>query len=122
MPKSEWPDWQVYLRDRCRCVYCGFDGKHNLSAFCHLEIDHLIPDKTAPYYNNHENKVVACRSCNDLKGTYNPQEGGNKSSDENNRALMIKRARGIILKNQVKRELLDDFLLMLYEIDNPRKS
>jgi 5-methylcytosine-specific restriction endonuclease McrA len=37
-----WPDWKVYVRDRCRCVYCGYDGT-GFAAWGHLQIDHLIP-------------------------------------------------------------------------------
>ena len=38
--ESNWPDWRVYIRDRCKCVYCGFDST-GFAASGHLQIDHV---------------------------------------------------------------------------------
>ena len=27
MTRHGWPDWDVYVRDRAACVYCGLDGR-----------------------------------------------------------------------------------------------
>src|ERR1700740_1150479 len=72
--KQNWPDWDVYKRDCCTCVYCGFSGMNNFNAWRQLAIDHLIPTCRGGT-NNHDNKVVACHRCNTLKGSYDPSDG-----------------------------------------------
>jgi hypothetical protein len=72
--KQNWPDWDVYERDCCTCVYCGFSGINNFNAWRQLAIDHLIPTCRGGT-NNHDNKVVACHRCNTLKGSYDPSDG-----------------------------------------------
>ncbi len=48
MTRRGWPDWDVYVRDRAACVYCGLDGKtaavERLAADATLEdvIDSLL--------------------------------------------------------------------------------
>jgi hypothetical protein len=26
MPKRDWPNWDVFVRDKFRCKYCGFEA------------------------------------------------------------------------------------------------
>jgi|SRR5579864_2573312 len=65
-------DWEVRIRDKCTCCYCGVSGLHNFDIWLNLGIDHIIPcirggDESA------DNKVVACFECNCFKGKYLPQ-------------------------------------------------
>ena len=72
MAKSEWPDWNVYVRDRCRCAYCGLDGSVSFDFWKHLSIDHIVPT-THGGSDEPENKVVACKRCNEKLGAENPE-------------------------------------------------
>ncbi len=72
--KESYPDWEVYKRDRCACVYCGFSGLNDFNAWRQLAIDHVIP-LCRRGSNTHDNKVVACHRCNTLKGAWNPLGG-----------------------------------------------
>jgi 5-methylcytosine-specific restriction endonuclease McrA len=88
MAETDWPDWNVYVRDGCKCVYCGFDGTKLLSWF-QLEIDHLIPVRSQGA-DWPENKVVTCVMCNKLKHGYDPGNGRIQSpSDPMNRQELI---------------------------------
>ena len=49
----------VFLRDKCRCVYCG--SGHQLT------VDHVIP-KSRGGKDSWENLVTACAACNNMKG------------------------------------------------------
>lgn len=72
MAKNNWPDWEVYVRDRCVCVYCGFDGR-TLQSWYQLAIDHLVP-RSAKGPDTPDNKVVSCISCNMAKGQIDPRK------------------------------------------------
>lgn len=80
--KNEYPDWHIFIRDKCRCQYCGFDGKNDFGRWRHLEVDHLIP-KAKGGGDSDENKVTSCQRCNTIKGSYDPRnEAMNKSKEE----------------------------------------
>ena len=72
MAKEQWPDWDVYVQGRCRCVYCGMDGAGSFQVWRQLRIDHLIP-KGAGGEDSAANKVVCCVDCNFKKGQFNPR-------------------------------------------------
>jgi Type IV secretion-system coupling protein DNA-binding domain/HNH endonuclease len=70
-------DWEVRVRDKCACSYCGVSGLHKFDIWLNLGIDHVVPsvhggDETA------DNKVVACFECNCLKGKYSPTGNNRK--------------------------------------------
>jgi 5-methylcytosine-specific restriction endonuclease McrA len=115
--KHEWPDWEIYPRDKCRCVYCGLDGKTDFAIFRQLEIDHLVPNKGELFYNFLANRVVACHSCNALKGNFDPRESKDYEPNDRTRGYLVTRARQHIMERQQK--LLDDYLQLLYEVENP---
>ena len=71
--KEDWPDWEVYTRDRCTCVYCGFTGMGTdaFHAWRQLAIDHLVPTSRRGR-NAADNKVVSCQRCNTMKGCFDP--------------------------------------------------
>jgi 5-methylcytosine-specific restriction endonuclease McrA len=66
--KGHWTDWDVYVKGRCRCVYCGFEGT-TFEKWRNLAVDHLIP-KAGGGSNDPMNKVVCCQECNRAKGPY----------------------------------------------------
>jgi len=74
MAKGDWgEEWPIYVRDRCTCVYCGFQGA-SLLAWRQLVLDHLIPPKHGGS-DRPENKVVACNYCNVRKNDHDPSGG-----------------------------------------------
>jgi HNH endonuclease len=77
--KESWPDWEVYKRDLCTCVYCAFSGLNNLHAWRQLAIDHLVP-RARGGGESGENKVVSCHRCNELKGCFDPSGGARPTS------------------------------------------
>lgn len=62
--------YNVYLRDRGVCQYCGKKCSNH-----ELTIDHVIPvSKQGP--ENWNNVVAACRGCNQKKGNRTPAAAG----------------------------------------------
>jgi 5-methylcytosine-specific restriction endonuclease McrA len=60
--------FNVFLRDRFVCQYCGEDfPTHDLT------FDHLVP-RSRGGWTTWENVVTACSSCNLLKGSQLPEE------------------------------------------------
>lgn len=92
MAKENWPDWTVYVRDRCVCRYCGLDGRQDIRVWRQLEIDHLIP-KRAGELDSAVNKVVSCHRCNTLKGGKNPVRALGNRRAQPARLLRSKRSR-----------------------------
>ncbi|MDH5723147.1 MAG: HNH endonuclease [Alphaproteobacteria bacterium] len=62
--------FNVFLRDRWSCQYCGDDFKTH-----ELTFDHVIP-RSRGGRTNWENIVAACRPCNTMKGNRMPDEIG----------------------------------------------
>jgi 5-methylcytosine-specific restriction endonuclease McrA len=62
--------FNVFLRDRFICQYCG----ENFSSQ-HLTFDHIVP-RSRGGRAVWENVVTACETCNLLKGNKLPQESG----------------------------------------------
>jgi hypothetical protein len=62
--------WAIYLRDGCRCVYCGITLDQLLEAYDDnfLTVDHVKP-RSKGGSNKPENLVTSCYDCNQLKGT-----------------------------------------------------
>jgi hypothetical protein len=60
---------------------------------------------------------VACHSCNSLKGDFDPRETATYEPNDRTRASLVTTAREHIRKKQQK--LLNDYLQLLYEVENP---
>lgn len=121
MAKNTWGDWwEIYIRDKCTCVYCGYTG-HSLFTWRQFEVDHLIP-KHLGGTEALMNKVLACRYCNNLKGKYDPAGGAFIGpSSEFQRNMLIQKARDYIVKRVdeiygSEGEELRDFQLMMSEL------
>jgi CRISPR/Cas system Type II protein with McrA/HNH and RuvC-like nuclease domain len=103
--------WDAYIRDKCRCVYCGLDGT-KFENWRQLTLDHIIPEAKGGE-DVLENLAVCCRRCNDNKGTFNPVEGI-ESNPKPSRELLIRRA-----KEEVKKKIAEErsaFEAMMEEI------
>jgi 5-methylcytosine-specific restriction endonuclease McrA len=70
---ADYPDRSIYIKGKCVCVYCGFDGRTSVLAWHQLVIDHVIPlrvkagEREQSILNVPENKAVACFPCNNIK-------------------------------------------------------
>jgi hypothetical protein len=84
--------WDVTVRDRGRCVYCGLDGSQDIRVLGTLLLDHLIP-RSANGTDDVDNLVLACPLCNISKGSWDPSNGNAKPPA---RKILIKRARGYV--------------------------
>jgi hypothetical protein len=101
MPSQDWPnwiDWNVWVRDGCRCVYCGLDGT-DWRMWFQLCIDHIIPrvavlTEQRLRVEGQLNKAVACHGCNVTKGAYDPR-GTERTIEltESYRLVLIDRAK-----------------------------
>ena len=96
MSKKAWGDWwPIFVRDKCTCVYCGFEGNTPL-ALRQFEIDHLIP-KAVGGLDVPANKVLACRYCNETKSSFDPGDGdAKKPRSLDHRRTLIERAKRYI--------------------------
>ena len=111
--KKNWPDWEVYKRDRCTCVYCGI-GAGKFHHWRQLAIDHLVPVCWGGS-NEPDNKVVACHRCNTMKGSWDPSRGTKPSYVSSElRNELIKRVKEYL--NLDKSEERKDFDLMMGEL------
>ncbi len=96
MAKADWEDWwDIFVRDHCTCVYCGYAGT-NLLMWRQLCIDHVIPT-SAGGLDDPRNKVVACTYCNNMKRDFDPSDGQMKypATDEAREALVERAKRHI---------------------------
>lgn len=77
------PDWYentlaIWLRDGCRCVYCGFELLQDRRFAYHFySMDHLLPKKKYPALeHDFTNRVLTCGSCNRVKLQWDPNQAG----------------------------------------------
>ena len=66
--------WDVALRDRGKCVYCGLDGSQDIRILGSFLLDHLIP-RRANGTDQLDNRVLSCACCNRDKASWDPSEG-----------------------------------------------
>lgn len=66
----------IWLREGCRCAYCGRDMLSDRDFARHYyEHDHVLPVKNYPQFEHAESyRVLACRACNSLKSTWDPNK------------------------------------------------
>ena len=121
------PRWDIYLRDRCKCVYCGFDGSTSFRAWYNLDEDHLYPQNPQSgtqkadqrLYDDPRNIVIACRTCNAIKSGFVPSWCSEIPEDLNEqwRMAMIESATvEIDRRMRERRDALRQFPLMLRDL------
>ena len=65
---------------------CGYCGKHFQATLCKSQIDHFIPKKKYPMFENqYNNLVLACKVCNNKKRADWPSEDPSKNITEDNK-------------------------------------
>jgi hypothetical protein len=118
--KNNWPDWEIYKRDRCTCVYCEFSGMSNFLGWRQLAIDHLIPVSRGGA-NTDDNRVVSCHRCNTLKGSFDPSDGAKLESvpPEMRRKLIEKVTQYLDIDESEERK---DFDRMMSELQQRDRS
>jgi 5-methylcytosine-specific restriction endonuclease McrA len=84
--------WDVAIRDKGQCVYCGLDGSKDLRILSNLILDHLIP-KHANGSGDPENLVLSCPRCNGDKGRWNPAEGPDSGEPTN---ILVEKAKAYV--------------------------
>jgi hypothetical protein len=93
---KNWPlsDLTIWLRDDCRCVYCGRDMLQDRDVtYCLYSYDHVLPVKKYPSLESASwNRVLACRGCNAWKSSFDPSDAGLGATEEF-RDRLIERAR-----------------------------
>ena len=114
MPKETWPDWDIYVRDRCVCAYCGLSGVDQFETWMQLVIDHIVPRCTGGA-DNPQNKTVVCQTCNRIKGRYDPRKASNRPSSPS-REELIGAVRMYMNERSGKAAYLPDFAQMMKEI------
>ena len=116
MANEAWPDWDVYVRDKCICAYCGLDGKKDIRIWGQLQIDQIIPRKLGGS-NTRENKVVACTRCNTLKGDKDPRQNLPRENQTSvSREDLIQISKQLIREGSIRKDEETDYKLMMDEI------
>jgi 5-methylcytosine-specific restriction endonuclease McrA len=80
--------WEIALRCRGKCVYCGLDASEDVRILMSSQLDHLIP-RNSGGSDDEDNLVLACHGCNRYKGAWNPSEG---EAEPLSRAALVKKA------------------------------
>jgi len=63
-------DWRQHKADLEKDFHgmCGYCGKHFKATLCDSQIEHFIPKKKYPEYENrYSNLILACKVCNNKK-------------------------------------------------------
>lgn len=69
---------------------CGYCGKHFKATLCNSEIEHFIPKKKYPAFENkYENLVLSCRVCNNKKREDWPSNDPSKNISDDNKSGYI---------------------------------
>ena len=86
LEKKDWPEISAaaWVRTDGRCAYCGADILENVTTYSAGETEHILPK--SKYENRHWeilNTTLACKRCNNAKGTWDPNEDDPIVTDEN---------------------------------------
>jgi hypothetical protein len=105
---------KMWLRDECKCVYCGENILCDLVRLTSAQLDHILPKSKYPDYKEEEsNWVLACFCCNQIKRNYDPwtelpeeikSMGLSVESLMNNRNLLIEKCREHLKPHLEKRK------------------
>ncbi|MDP5291869.1 HNH endonuclease signature motif containing protein [Oceanimonas sp. CHS3-5] len=66
------PDASMGLAADFRCQYCGKDLLASVDNYKEWQTDHLVPSSSGGL-DEISNYVICCRTCNFIKGRWNPQ-------------------------------------------------
>lgn len=68
--KLDITDWRAHKPELSEDFFgiCGYCGKHFKATLCDSQIEHFIPKKKYPEYENqYSNLILACKVCNNKK-------------------------------------------------------
>lgn len=116
---------EVWLRDGCKCVYCGRDMLESRDITYYFWCaEHLLP------VHKHEhlkdaiwNQVLGCRACNQLKQRFDPANDGTPA-DEAHKTIFIERAKAHIemRKAEVQEHFISEARLLHDALNDFGKS
>jgi hypothetical protein len=88
----------TWLEFDCRCAYCDRDLlKDRGIAYFFSHSDHVLPQSKYPQLiNTPTNRVLSCRSCNTIKGDWNPNSA-NKIVIEPTRSHLTPEERSMLI-------------------------
>lgn len=86
----------VFLRDKFRCKYCGFDGREFLS-WMQLSIDHVLP-RSSGGSDEDENLVACCRSCNSITSRMKFERGTKRVDAIRQKRALVRERHGKCLE------------------------
>jgi 5-methylcytosine-specific restriction endonuclease McrA len=84
---------QLGIEAGFKCEYCGKDMFASVDNYKEWQTDHIVPASKGGL-DDINNYVLSCKTCNFIKGTWNPLE--HKKSKEPNKAELIELARAYI--------------------------
>jgi HNH endonuclease len=108
MPKKDFRnglDWDVFVRDRYTCRYCGlaitaFDNRWDLFVADHLKPRNAKNNAGGP--DTIMNLVTACVGCNALKSNFDPTNGGPAPETKQEQERLVEIAKGHIKTRREK--------------------
>ena len=106
-------EWQE--RAGFKCEFCSADLLGSVDAYSVWESEHIVPRKVGGL-DALENMALACRPCNQLKGTYDPRDQAGPDAD---RDALVAEARRYVQQRRARRhgELLELRALIQREMD-----
>lgn len=93
------------------CLYCDKDLLGSVDNYKEWQTDHLVPS-SAGGPDEEDNYVVCCKTCNFIKGRWNPIlvcDGDNPSRD----ALIDAARKYIIEKREYNAQMLEEFVAII---------
>ena len=107
------PKWvRIWVRDCCRCVYCGEYLLKDVIRMHSAQIDHLLPRSLYPEHaDSEDNLVLSCFCCNQIKRDFDPLKERRDLANsplEAHRDLIIELCRKrIMLDLTIKQRILE---------------
>ncbi|MGO8817287.1 MAG: HNH endonuclease [Terriglobia bacterium] len=122
-PLEGWEEFpNTFVRDRCKCVYCGFQGTTYLT-WRQLVIDHFIPEACRGEHGG-KNQVVSCYRCNQFKAGYDPGDGRYTCLpiEGEERSALIEKAKAKIEEQEKKQGRRDFYRYVMREVNGFKTS
>ena len=105
----------AWVKANGKCAYCGADLLQNMATYYCGVTEHILPKSK---YENRENEILnaalSCIDCNQIKGQWDPNEGGkivegNDPLTQDQREKLIERVKDYIQEEDRKTKHVNDF-------------
>ncbi|EPI8558718.1 HNH endonuclease [Vibrio fluvialis] len=98
MATGQWGDREIKLGIEFdfKCAYCDKDMFESVDSYKEWQTDHLVPFSKSND-DTYENCVLSCRTCNFIKGTWNPEQN---QAEPLSRIELIGRARKYVFEKR----------------------